>query len=203
MWGAAIDQGDLNQGSIGNCWMIVSMATVANVPQRVKDLFLTEFSNSQGIYSTQMYALGAPVTVTVDDYIPVRELHGKKYTIFTSIPENDNAIWGPIMEKIYSKYYGNYEQTIAGLPDKGIFALTGVFGDFNKNSNYQTAQDIWDVLYSHYQKNSMLTFATAGSNHFTTNDVGLAKGHAYSIVSLHITSTGVKLLKCRNPWGSE
>lgn len=52
-----------------------------------------------------------------------------------------------------------------------------------------------------------MTCGTAGNNHDIQNDVGLAMGHAYTTLGV-VTVTdaagvSTKLVKLRNPWGSE
>ena len=59
-----------------------------------------------------MYALGVPVTVMVDDYLP---LAGGNRTRYSKIGQ-DGALWGPIMEKAFAKFHGNYARIVAGDP---------------------------------------------------------------------------------------
>ena len=40
------------------------------------------------------------------------------------MPE-DGALWGPILEKTFAKYLGNYEAIDAGVASHGIEALFG------------------------------------------------------------------------------
>ena len=52
-----------------------------------------------------------------------------------------------------------------------------------------------------------MTCGTSGTNHFDSNEVGLSKGHAYTVQGVvEVTdAAGVttKLVRLRNPWGSE
>lgn len=76
LWGAnGISPNDIRQGSIGNCWFLSSVSAYAELPGRVEKLFLNQESelNEAGIYGVNMYALGIPHTVIVDDYLPVAE----------------------------------------------------------------------------------------------------------------------------------
>ena len=45
--------------------------------------------------------------------------------------------------------------------------------------------------------------STWGQNHDTTADNGIANGHAYTVISVTDAVPGVRLVKLRNPWGSE
>ena len=51
-----------------------------------------------------IYALGVPYTIYVDDYLPFRS-NGD--SLFAQIG-SDNALWGAILEKAIAKYVGNY-----------------------------------------------------------------------------------------------
>ena len=70
LWGSkGIEYGDPNQGYLGDCWIHAASAVVANDPERIKKLFEIEQLNKAGVYAVQMYVMGIPVTVTVDDYL--------------------------------------------------------------------------------------------------------------------------------------
>ena len=70
-----------------------------------------------------MYLLGMPITVIVDDYLPV-EATDNQSTRYAQIPE-DGALWGPILEKTFAKYLGNYEAIDAGVASHGIESMFG------------------------------------------------------------------------------
>lgn len=45
LWGDGIHPEDLNQGRIGNCWFMAAASAIADIPQRIDDLFLTKTLN--------------------------------------------------------------------------------------------------------------------------------------------------------------
>ena len=61
----------MNQGSVGNCWFIAAASSVAEVPARLEKVFLNTDTklNEAGIYAVNLYTLGVPHTVIVDDYM--------------------------------------------------------------------------------------------------------------------------------------
>ena len=61
-------------------------------------------TNENGIYALNLFALGLPVTVTIDDYIPV--LNDK--AVFVP-PGPDQSLWGMLVEKATAKIHGGYE----------------------------------------------------------------------------------------------
>ena len=69
-----VTPGDLRQGSIGNCWVMSGASAVAEVPGRIEKLFLNNSNslNANGIYGVNIYALGVPHTILVDDFLPLK-----------------------------------------------------------------------------------------------------------------------------------
>ena len=113
MWGSnGIEFTDPNQGAIGDCWIIAAASCVAQEPERIKKLFLIDHLNDAGVYAVQLYVMGIPVTVTVDEYLPFYYpdddymIYGRK--------SNDGALWMPILEKAAAKLFGNYEMLSGG-----------------------------------------------------------------------------------------
>ena len=73
----------------------------------------------------QFYALNVPITITVDDNLPVSKTKdGDFKTIYAHIGR-DNSIWAAIIEKAYAKFSGNYARIEGGEPTDAISTLTG------------------------------------------------------------------------------
>ena len=70
--------------------------------------------------------------------------------------------------------------------------------------NRWSEQDLWDWIVEHdSNEQAIVNFGLDGGNDTQTNELGLVLGHAYSHLG-HVTlSDGTRLIKCRNPWGSE
>lgn len=70
-YGEEIVPNDLVQGQVGDCWLIASIAAIAEFPAQVRKLFL-EVDKEGGRYVVQLYDMGkgAWEKVTVDDFIP-------------------------------------------------------------------------------------------------------------------------------------
>lgn len=117
---------------------------------------------------------------------------------------DDSAIWGPIIEKMFAKRYGNYEHIIGGLPSNALQTLTGAPFDEYIHANLESKEIVWQVLST---ADKMKDFITAGTESAASdqilNEVNLAKNHAYSVLGVKTLSNGTRLIKVRNPWGSE
>ena len=123
LWGhKGILPTDSIQGDyIGNCWFIAAAIGIAVEPNRLKKAFLIKEKNNANVYALRMYALGVPITITVDDYLP---LISDRKTVYASVSE-DGALWSPILEKAYAKFIGNYEALNGGFIGPGIETMIG------------------------------------------------------------------------------
>ena len=63
-----------------------------------------------------MQSIGIPVTVIIDDYIPVSE----NFPVFTKASLN-NELWPILLEKAFAKLNGNYYLLKSGISINKIF----------------------------------------------------------------------------------
>ena len=68
-----ISSDDVSQGGLGNCWFLAAAMGVAEHPDRMKQIIVNQKPNTQGAYSFNFWNLGVPITVTIDDQIPMFE----------------------------------------------------------------------------------------------------------------------------------
>lgn len=119
LWGSeGVRPDDIKQGQIGNCWFLSGAAAVAEQPERLQSVFLNQELSSEGIYGLQMYALGVPVTITIDDNVPLWD--STTMTLFANIGK-DKSLWAPLLEKAFAKMHGNYEALVGGFAPAAIY----------------------------------------------------------------------------------
>ena len=119
LWGDnGISVQDMRQGTIGNCWFISAASSLAEDPERLMNIFYNENKHDingisiNGIYAFNFYALFFPVTVTIDDRLPLKkEKHGQ---LLYAKKGRDNSVWAPLFEKAFAKFHGTYEPLTAG-----------------------------------------------------------------------------------------
>lgn len=75
--------------------------------------------NTNGIYGVNIYHLGVPHTIVIDDYLPYYMEHNEVRLPFARI-KDDMAIWGAIFEKAMAKYHGNYEHLEGGVTSTAL-----------------------------------------------------------------------------------
>ena len=147
---------DVRQGGLGDCWFLAAASALAEKPGRIEKLFHNKGGNlnQAGIYALDLYALGVPHTIIIDDYLPVKWDENLKafQTIFSEIPPNDQSMWVPLLEKAMAKFSGNYKhveggygpmaiQTMAGMPRKYFqherFDQNYLWGEISKARSLQ------------------------------------------------------------------
>ena len=151
----------------------------------------------------QLYALGMPMTVVVDDYLPAFQQEDGSFTTLFSELSADSPLWTVIIEKAFAKRYGNYEHITSGVPSEAIRALTGnpILKYAHDDMNEET---LWQLI---TDKNPVDDFIIASTEDMKPEDVpknfeGVKPGHSYSIIGTHtLSKSKTRMVKIRNPWG--
>jgi len=203
LWGSTeISPRDTLQGYLGDCWILSAASAIAIDPEKIKKLFLTDHLNSAGVYALNMYVMGVPVTVTVDEYLPF--FYNDPTALVYAKAAVDGALWMPILEKAAAKLFGNYEMLSGGMMGPAIQTLTGS-PFFNTWHDEISVDALWDLMDSRFAKGWMVTagsYSGTGSDK-DTNALNLPYMHAYACLGTVQLSDGTKLVKMRNPWGHE
>lgn len=107
------------QGSLGDCYLLSALASLAEQEYRIKNVFPDLNVNPNGIYMARILHNGILQEVLIDDYFPVR--NGK---VGFAQPSAKNEIWVMILEKCWAKLYGSYANIIGGLPHEVLHAFS-------------------------------------------------------------------------------
>jgi hypothetical protein len=160
LWGTkGVRPDDLQQGSIGDCWFVAACAAVAEVPSRIQKMFLTDHTNQGHVFAATIWPLGMPQTVVVDDNILFWSSWNSP--VFGNV-DDDNGLWGPMIEKIAAKTMGSYEHIVGGWFSEGVRLLTGAPGEMFYNSNF-TEDTLFDKIESWDKEGFIMGCSTAGS----------------------------------------
>ena len=112
----------------------------------------------------------------------------------------------PILEKAFAKFHGNYKHIIGGDPKISAKTLAGAPHRVEDHID-MTEDAIWDMLVKANAENDLIQSSTPGKDDTdgagTTGDDGVVPGHAYTLLDTVTLSDGTRLIKLRNPWGSD
>lgn len=67
-----INPHDVNQGELGDCYFLAFCSSMAEQPDRVRDMFITKEYNTAGIYLLKLWVNGIETPVVIDDYLPTK-----------------------------------------------------------------------------------------------------------------------------------
>ncbi len=213
VFSGAIEPADILQGSLVNCYFLCTLASLAEWPHRVKRVFQCPEGASleetfkkgidAGAFFVNILEKGVMKQLTMDDQFPV-EQSGQSYRpCFTR--SNGNELWVMILEKAWAKIHGGYSKIEAGLTRECLHDLTGA-----PTKNLWTDSDpdgLWKEILNGERKDYIMTAGTANSQGSEViNDMGIAGGHAYSLLAAYeisLRGQPVRLVKLRNPWGDK
>eukprot|EP00746_Dinoflagellata_sp_MGD_P133673 gnl/MRDRNA2_/MRDRNA2_67418_c0_seq2.p1 gnl/MRDRNA2_/MRDRNA2_67418_c0~~gnl/MRDRNA2_/MRDRNA2_67418_c0_seq2.p1 ORF type:complete len:667 (+),score=121.14 gnl/MRDRNA2_/MRDRNA2_67418_c0_seq2:99-2099(+) len=124
-----IEPNDLMQGSLGDCWLLAAMASVAEFPHKVEALFGNGNAVPRdGKFIIKLYKVAESAwdTMVVDSYIPCkkRSWYEKMAKPLFTRPHG-NELWCLLLEKAFAKYVGSYQNLDGGQTAWAWQAMTG------------------------------------------------------------------------------
>eukprot|EP00744_Colponema_vietnamica_P005093 GILI01007496.1.p1 GENE.GILI01007496.1~~GILI01007496.1.p1 ORF type:complete len:741 (-),score=91.99 GILI01007496.1:64-2286(-) len=209
-----ISPDDIDQGALGDCYYLCSLASLAEDPSKVKDVFMhpkgdakAKAERAVGAYRVTLNKGGWWVTYLLDNYFPTLGCepyyaHGK---------EDPAELWVQLLEKAHAKAHGSYSAIIGGDPLQAMKDLTGCpttrFDDAMKDKDLSITSKLlrWD------SEGAMLSVSTPSASELSGGEssaenrykkAGLALGHAYSVLKV-VSFEDTVLLQIRNPWGND
>ena len=151
LWGpSGVIPGDVAQGDLGNCWLMAAISAYAEYSSRIHDLFHNTQKSPSGLYGLNMYVLGVPTTIWVDDYIAFKtnEWTGEKNLFYGQVGA-DTALWGALIEKALAKSVGNFWHLDTGINADGIAMLNG--GPYDEIRHWDpntrpSVDEFWNII---------------------------------------------------------
>ena len=140
------DRFDINQGEIGDCWFLASLAHLADDDEAFHRVVPGDqgFSRDKycGMFRFRFFRFGEWVEIVVDDRLPTR--NGK--LIYLKAKEN-NEFWSPLLEKAYAKFYGSYSALEGGKTIESAVDFTGGFPEIIDISNLKMRHEqLFDIM---------------------------------------------------------
>jgi len=224
-----VDPDDICQGFLGDCWLLSSIACLAEFPQAIKDLFITKEVTDDGRYELRLFdpEIEEWITVVIDDFVPCRI--GGDAPLFTSAKSGE--MWVSLLEKAIAKMYHSYAKIEGGYSFYAFRMLTGdavqsaqlsadggwdmIKWSYNREADecggemveHTEGDDMFAKLHDADAQGWIMAAGTEGQDESTAEGGideggGLVDGHAYSIIAVFMSEDeSTKLLRIRNPWG--
>ena len=111
---------DIRQGGVGNCWFVCALSILAQRPELVRRVLLTDEFNPAAAYRVRLCRAGTWHTVLVDDTLPINALGMLAY-----LKAARRSLWGALIEKAAAKLWGSYEALAGGTFAEAFAMLTG------------------------------------------------------------------------------
>ncbi|MEI7658098.1 MAG: C2 family cysteine protease [Phycisphaerae bacterium] len=191
LFGSGPTAGDINQGAIGDCYYIASLAAFATSrPNVVRE---SAVDLGDGTYIVKFIRSGSPVFVRVSNQVPTAGGSSYRY----ARPGAAGTVWVPIMEKAFAYFRSgaNTYASISGGWMGEVYSAMGVNSSTIWMNTTVTEESLFTMLSSDMAAGRAVTFGTISS---APNLVG---GHAYSLISAVRDANGVARYTVRNPWG--
>ncbi|KJH53772.1 calpain family cysteine protease [Dictyocaulus viviparus] len=201
---------DIEQGCLGDCWLLSAMALIAERPDILERILITKEYSHIGAYQVRkifnaMLRLcidGRWKIVIIDDFFPCR-------TRTRSIAFADgrkNQLWVPLIEKALAKQLGSYSNLLAGRTIEGLAMLTGASVEVISLEDENADNDFkWTQILSAKDAGFIMGCSCGAGKREANPEVfwrnGLLAKHAYSILDVRQEGNH-RLLRLRNPWGS-
>ena len=113
---------DASQGMVGDCYYLSIVSAESELPQRIKSLFVTDYT-PQGMIVIKAVVLGEPVYIVIDDYLPFYSSSGNELAFAKTSPTG--GLYSAFLEKAWAKLSGNYEFIGSGWEGEAIRFLSG------------------------------------------------------------------------------
>lgn len=187
---------DIFQGGLGDCYFLSALASAAEYPDRILRSILQKTRSEKGAYCIAFCITGVWIPVVIDDIFPLRpdEVLPFCYT-------KNKEIWAMLYEKAYAKVYGAYWHIgCGGTSSNALKDITGAPTVYINLKNEEEEKTCLESIFHGDKKDFIMNASSKGKGE-EKSPLGIIAGHAYTLVGAYTTSTGVKLLKLRNPWG--
>ena len=205
---------DLAQGACGDCWLIASIAALAEHPSLVRRLFVNHEINDRGKYQVRLYNHHKAKfeIITIDDYLPV-ESNGTP--VFAK--PRGGEIWVCLLEKAIAKFWPEIYPDKGGR--KGYACIEGnlmtrafhMFTGDNTHSmhghNMLPKDELFRLFERECARGALISIASYVDDEQRRQ--GVVYGHAYTVLDAQRAGTamglgldkGYEMVKIRNPWG--
>jgi hypothetical protein len=186
-WGTGAVANDVNQGSIGDCYFLASIASLAN--NTTTRFMNTGVDLGDGTYAVRFVRNGVTSFVRVDGDI--------SNNYYTQVGASGN-MWAPIYEKAYA-FYRTGASTYASLNSGNpTYALNDLgFRNSSISAKTSSATTLLNAINNAINSGNPVTAYTQG----VAGGAPVIGYHAYSVFGAYVDGSGTVMIQLRNPWG--
>jgi hypothetical protein len=189
LWGGSPTAGDINQGAVGDCYFLASLAAFAS--ETPVALMESAVDLGDGTYVVQFTKSGVATYVRVNNQMPSGPWDRYMY----AHPGDSGAIWGAVMEKAYA-YFRTGANTYKSLNSGWMEDVYRTLGSKATSFGvYMTEFSFYSLMSGDLAANRAVTLAT------DSDSTLLVGGHAYTLMSATMDGSGKTSYTVRNPWG--
>ena len=191
-----IQPGDIVQGALGDSYFLAAISALAERPERIKRLFITQEVQGNCCYRLSLFNLGIWTEYYIDDFVPVSILPDNSPRLAFSGPKDSKdtiELWTILLEKAWAKKYQSYYDVQSGYSSEVLTDLTGAPCETLLTS----AAMAWEKVVAAETADFVMLAATGELQDLS---VGLIPSQCYAVLAAK-TVGSAKLLKLRNPWG--
>jgi len=205
---------DVDQGRLGNCWFVASVACIAQDPLLLQKVIPEgqDYSDTDtGIFLFRFWRFGEWIEVVVDDWLPT--LDG---TLIYMHSKENNEFWSALLEKAYAKLAGSYEALSGGNTGDALIDFTGGISELvnliedGVKTDPVKKEKFFGAMNKAFKRHAMISASIECLENQEMEaklESGLIVGHAYGVsrvYELEVGSHGTcRLIKLRNPWGQK
>jgi Ca2+-binding RTX toxin-like protein len=180
---------DINQGILGDCWFVATLASVARTkPQFIRNMVV---DLGDGTFAVQLFSgpTSQRMFVRVDADLWVNE---ENQPIFARFGTN-GCLWAPIVEKAAALLYGGtYGVLDNDRPEHAMTAL-GI-------SHKGLGLPMMILLKSQLDGGGALVASSKGSDKHVMWGGQIVSNHAYAVTAVDVKKNTVTIY---NPWGTD
>jgi len=78
------------------------IGSMVEYPELIWSMFDTKTYNEQGVYSIRLHDMGVPISIVIDDFLPIDTSGGVTVG-------SEKQMWPLLLKKAFSKLMGNYK----------------------------------------------------------------------------------------------
>jgi len=182
--------GDVNQGEVGDCYFLSSLAAFAKQDPNL--LVQSAVDMGDGTYTVQFEENGTSEFVRVNNSFSAGPFNGLLY----AHPGSDGSIWAAVFEKAFA-YFRTGANTYNSINSGWMGEVYSDFGVASTNfwPTEFTATSLYNLLTSDLASGHEITLGTYSSAPNIVSD------HAYTLINAYEDPNGTMHFIVRNPWG--